>query len=262
MARQSIKKAVKKISVKRAAPDPFKVSRKHKEEPDPNVHILKPGIVCDTEPRGFATPKGQSIARILVDASEGFIPLWTKNTTLRWRFRERSLAHFENPTAAKSEIRDLIGDTLMAWGAAAPVRFKEDNDVWDFEVVTRSSDDCDNNGCVLASAFFPDAGRHKLYLYPQMFLQTRKEQVETLVHEFGHIFGLRHFFAKLQEKSWPSEIFGKHSKFSIMNYGRLSKLTAADKNDLTKLYQQVWSGALTKINGTPIKLVKPFHTLS
>jgi hypothetical protein len=46
-----------------------------------------------------------------------------------------------------------------------------------------------------------------------------------------------------------------------MNYGNLSKLTADDKADLTKLYQLAWSNQLTEINGTPIRFVKPFHTV-
>ena len=45
------------------------------------------------------------------------------------------------------------------------------------------------------------------------------EQVETLVHEIGHVFGLRHIFALISETEWPAEIFGKQVKFSIMNYG-------------------------------------------
>lgn len=254
----------KSPAIKSDAPNPFKVSDNDKlqDDGDDRVHVLKKGIKCDTEPRGFATPSGRSIIRILVDASEGFIPLWKKNSTLRWRFRESTMRQFADPTAAKNEIRNLLAESVLAWGTAAPVKFKEDVDVWDFEIVVKRSDECDINGCVLASAFFPDSGRHKLTIYPQMFLYSRKDQVETLVHEVGHIFGLRHFFAKVEEEAFPSEIFGKHDKFSIMNYGKLSKLTSADKNDLAKLYQQVWQGKLTKINGTPIKLVKPYHTQS
>ena len=66
-----------------------------------------------------------------------------------------------------------------------------------------------------------------------MFTQARKEQVDTFIHEIGHIFGLRHFFANVSETAWPSEIFGRHENFSIMNYGALSELTDADKDDLT-----------------------------
>jgi hypothetical protein len=94
-----------------------------------------------------------------------------------------------------------------------------------------------------------------------MFTQVRQEQVETLIHEIGHAFGLRHFFANISETAFPSQIFGTHKPFSIMNYGSQSVLTADDKADLKRLYQLVWSGELTQINGTPIKLVSAFHTI-
>ena len=226
------------------------------------IHSLGKGIVCVTESRGYKTPQGMSPAEIVVNVSEGFIPLWARGTILRWRFQERSLTRFANPTAAKDAIRQLFGEAVLAWGVASPIKFTEDVDVWDFEIVVRQGDECSPSGCVLASAFFPDSGRHELVIYPRMFTETRQEQVETLVHEIGHIYGLRHFFAQVSERAWPSEIFGTHSKFSIMNYGELSMLTPNDTNDLDQLYQSAWSGILTKINGTPIRLVTPFHTLA
>jgi hypothetical protein len=218
------------------------------------------GAVCDTDKLGHATPQGRSPLEIVVDASEGFIPLWAKDMTLRWRFQERAMSVFADPKAAKTEIRKLLGEALLAWGSAVPVKFAEQKNLWDFEIVTKRSDDCDINGCVLASAFFPDAGRHKLVIYPKMFTQSRKEQVDTLIHEIGHVFGLRHFFAQVGETAWPSEVFGTHNPFSIMNYGSQSELTDNDKADLKKLYQKAWSGELTQINGTSIRFVKPFST--
>lgn len=258
----STKQKTGKTEAQRAEAFRLRSEDKPTREAESQVHVLAPGIVCDTEPRGYATPQGRSPLEILVDASEGFIPLWAKDTKLRWRFRERSMNHFANPAAAKNEIRNLFGEALLAWGTAAPIKFTEDKDVWDFEIVMRQADNCSAGGCVLASAFFPDAGRHKFILYPKMFTQSRKEQVDTFIHEIGHIFGLRHFFAKISETAWPAEIFGTHSKFSIMNYGNLSELTAEDKEDLRRLYQLTWSGSLTQINGTPIRLVKPYHTLA
>ncbi len=223
------------------------------------VHVFGNRVVCDTDSRGFANPHNGSPLEIVLDATEGFIPLWEKNTTLRWRFRESSIAFFEDPEAAKTAIEGLFGESLLAWGDAAPVKFAKRNDAWDFEIVMRPTDNCSGGGCVLASAFFPDSGRHKLTLYPKLFEQSREEQIATFVHEVGHVFGLRHFFAQISETEWRSEIFGEHEPFSIMNYGHESVLTAADRSDLKKLYEQVWSGELTAINGTPIKLMKPFH---
>lgn len=226
------------------------------------IHELGKGVICDTEARGHERPEGRSPLEIVVDASEGFIPLWVNNTIIRWRFRERSMIHFANPSAAKDGIRKLFGEALLAWGSSAPVKFTEDEDVWDFEIVMKKADECNSNGCVLASAFFPDGGRHEFVIYPKLFTQVKEEQVDTFAHEIGHIFGLRHFFAKVSEQAWPSEIFGTHNKFSIMNYGELSKLTDNDRNDLKKVYQLVWSGNLTQINGTPIRLVRPYSTLA
>lgn len=256
--------AKKKAAKPDVKADAFQTRKTEKpiNENESEVHSLGKGRVCDTESRGHATPSNESPLKLVVDASEGFIPLWEKGTVLRWRFRDRSMKHFANIAAAKAEIRKLMGDALLKWGKAAPIKFKEDKDVWDFEIVTRKSDDCDSSGCVLASAFFPDSGRHTLDLYPILLRQTREEQVDTMIHEIGHIFGLRHFFAKVEETGFPSEIFGTHSKFTIMNYGELSKLTEIDKRDLTILYKRIWNGQLTQINGTPIKLVKPFHSLA
>jgi predicted Zn-dependent protease len=229
-------------------------------EREPQVHVYGHGVVCGTDKRGYATPQGRSPLDIVVDASEGFIPLWAKDMTLRWRFQNRSMSVFEDPGAAKTTIKELLSEALMAWGDAVPVKFAEREDAWDFEIVVRRSDDCDINGCVLASAFFPDPGRHELAIYPRMFAQTRKEQVDTLIHEIGHAFGLRHFFAQVSETAWPSEVFGEHKPFSIMNYGTQSELTNDDKADLKRLYQAAWSGELTQINGTPIRFMQPYHT--
>ena len=226
---------------------------------DDEIHVLGAGIVCDTERRGHPEPKRLHPAELVLDATEGFIPLWASGTTLRWRFQERSMSAFSNPAAAKTAIRRMLGQAVLAWGDAAPVKFTERNDAWDFEIVMRRADNCTGSGCVLASAFFPDAGQHELVLYPKMFTQRVEEQVETLVHEIGHVFGLRHFFALVDETAWPAKVFGTHSKFSIMNYGTLSVLTQADRDDLRRLYQLVWSGQLAEVNGTQIRIVRPFH---
>lgn len=228
-------------------------------EVEPVVHRATMHHYCETDGIGYETPHNLSPLELVLHAPDGFIPLWGQGVHLRWRFNEMSMRQFRDPDAAKSSVRNLMAEALQKWDDAVPVRFQENSNTWDFEVVVRNADNCSAAGCTLASAFFPDSGRHQLVIYPKMFTQDRKEQVETLIHEFGHVFGLRHFFAKVREKAWPSEIFGEHAEFSIMNYGEKSVLTDADKRDLRRLYRSAWSGALTEINGTPIRFVRPYH---
>lgn len=229
------------------------------------IHWGGDGIICATDVRGFAIPENHDPFDIVVDAKDGVIPLWAQGSTLRWRFQDRSFdVYFEKPHAAKLAAKRMFAKGYVAWGDAAPVRFIYDEQIWDFEIVVARQDSCritaNGRGCVQASAFFPDGGRHELTLYPQLFTQPEENQFKILAHELGHIFGLRHFFANTKETDRPSLIFGRHEEHSIMNYGSYSNLTDADREDLKALYTRVWKGELTDINGTRIKLVRPFSS--
>ena len=227
------------------------------------VHVYRGGkVVCETDKRGHPTRQGFSPIEIVVDASEGFIPLWAPDVTLRWRFQERSMTLFQDPEQGKAYLRALLGEALLLWTTSAvPVKFKEASDAWDFEIALNPTAHCiPTGGCTLARAFFPDAGQHDLLIYPTMFDQPTDEQIETMAHELGHVFGLRHFFAQVSEQRWRSEIFGGHQPFSIMNYGSDSRMSAPDRDDLRRLYELVWKGELTSINETPIRSFTPFST--
>jgi hypothetical protein len=63
--------------------DPDEVAREQKD----HVHVFGKGVVCNTDSRGFPTPQDRDPLDIVVDATEGFIPLWARDVTLRWRFQ-------------------------------------------------------------------------------------------------------------------------------------------------------------------------------
>ena len=52
------------------------------------------------------------------------------------------------------------------------------------------------------------------------------------------------------------------AKGHTQDYVFHSELTDDDKADLTTLYLRAWDGDLTHINGTPIRLVRPFSSLA
>ncbi len=227
------------------------------------VHVYgrKGNYVCETDTRGYAQPDNRDPLDLVVHASDGFIPLWAPGVTLRWRFQPSAMTIFRDPDAAADYIRALFGQGILEWGDAAPIRFTEAADRWDFEIVPLRNKNCSDRGCTLARAFFPDSGQHELQLFPTLWEQSQQEQVETMAHEIGHIFGLRHFFAKIHETAWPAEIFGNHRPFSIMNYGEHSVMTETDQEDLKQLYFFVWSGQLPEINGTEVRQFQPFSAL-
>lgn len=217
-------------------------------------------VKCQTDSKGYPTPGNKDPQELIINSSEGFIPLWAENVNLRWRFSPGLYHFFKNPQDALNGIRGIFAKGLLEWGDSVPIKFSERDDNWDFEI-TVSKDRCDDNGCVLASAFFPDGGRHELVIYEKLFSLPVEEQIETMAHELGHIFGLRHFFANISEKAYLSVPFGSNDPFTIMNYGDKSEMTENDRKDLKALYEKVWSGELTEINGTRIVTFQPYHVL-
>lgn len=222
------------------------------------LHVYNKNVICVTDSKGYAQSGNKDLHEIRVDSSNGIIPLWDQDVTLNWRFNKSFGAYFKDGEAAKAGIKKLLGEAIVAWDDAAPIKFHEDNDAWDFEIAMHS-EDCDATGCVLASAFFPNQGQNTFFIYPKMFTQSYQEQIETIIHELGHIFGLRHFFANIKEKQWKSELFGTDNPFSIMNYGSESILTPDDLKDLKRLYELVWNGQLTQINGTKVLKFLSYH---
>lgn len=211
---------------------------------------------------------------LLLGSGEAVVPLWglagESKQLLTWEFDEDSVEAyflnlnnsrelFSNGEGLKKHVRDLILESMHLWGDSSPYVLQEFDGITDFRVFIEDSDDCNSEGCVLASAFFPSDRRKSLDLYPVLFKQTREEQVETIIHELGHIKGLRHSFAQ-EEIGWPNALFGHDSPISIMNYGVNSKLTDIDKEDLKKLYQEVWDGMLERIGNMPVQLCYTRHT--
>jgi len=223
-----------------------------------------PGRKCITEsrfPNPPEAPQREGIQpEVVVDVVRDHIPLWEPNTILNWRFEEASIQRHADGEHMKRRVRRLLHAAVSEWSDAAPVKFVESQADWDFEIAILKRRDCDEDGCTLASAFFPaDRGRQRLLILPTLFECSRDEQVMTLVHELGHVFGLRHYFADTEEAAFPSKTFRTHSSFTVMNYGWKSRLTVADRKDLEWLYEAAWSADAEARLGLPVRLCKAPH---
>ena len=217
------------------------------------------GIRCATE-----RPQVGPVPEIVVDVTEGKVPLWARGTTLHWRFNDESFERYGDASATKRKVDGLMRDAIDAWGKNSPVKFRKSEKAWDFDIYMRVRRNCDDDSCVLASAFFPSSRRQRVVMYPSMFDQEHEGpdgQLATMVHEIGHIFGLRHYFAQKDkyERKFPSLVYGTHSPHTIMNYGEESVLTEADRKDLRRLYEAAWSASPADSVGKEVRLVQAPH---
>ncbi|KAF9083410.1 hypothetical protein BGX29_003170 [Mortierella sp. GBA35] len=231
--------------------------------PEPEPFDFGDGYVCLTEGHVVMPSMKVPTEIIRLDVNgphhAQFIPLWAQGVVLRYRFRDNT------PEDRRESVRILINEALARWGANAPVGIIEhppvgiieNADAWDFDIDVRASNH-PVRPSVKASAFFPNEHQNTLTIFPPLFLRTHQQQVDTLTHEIGHIFGLRHSFANTREAR-PSVLFGTDCPLSIMSYRPDRSLTNHDANDLVTLYTMAWSGDLTAIGGKNINLLQPFH---
>jgi hypothetical protein len=94
--------------------DPFRRTDED-EDPGEHAHAAARRFKCATD------SQPQLSLEAVLDATEGFIPLWAQGTVLRWRFNPETLAKFEYPDAVRKEVRQLMTAGVDAWGSAAPI---------------------------------------------------------------------------------------------------------------------------------------------
>ena len=56
------------------------------------------------------------------------------------RFQVQSLSFFGNPEAAK-KISNILGEAILAWGDATPVKFDRTDTNWDFEIKMKAQEE-------------------------------------------------------------------------------------------------------------------------
>lgn len=180
--------------------------------------------------------------------------LWARGQTLLYSYEGRI-----HPSCDLQTFDAMIAAAAVSFGftvfrvrrAATPADAH-------FKVVFEEQDEEDDEGKVtLAEAFFPKAfkrgiptPRPELRVFPAFWEDDATERHVTLCHEFGHIFGLRHFQAADEDNRFVQH--GTDSETTVMNQGGV---TEVDRTDLRSLYEGAWSGQLTMLGSHRIAFV-------
>gem|GEM_PF-5465980 len=112
---------------------------------DPDVHVFGNGIVCELT---LADTLHQMVKASLTCSHclRRFHSAVGQGHNATLTISRTFITRFESPSAAKTAIRKLLGKALLACGDAAPIKFSEQNDAWDFEIAVRDSDRCISTG--------------------------------------------------------------------------------------------------------------------
>jgi len=202
-------------------------------------------VLCVTESRYNRSPK--LVLNTVNDFNVRQIALWAKGQTITWKYSSDS--NFSKISAEHFE--DILNKAISAWvfvpfTLVGPKDFRDDVDfiVTIHGMENRQVDEFGNVGYVLGQAFFPDSVDKSFHIWPSPFDDS--ELLNTVEHELGHTFGLRHYFG-LEEGNIAFFRHDPNDPKSIMNYNENGVLTCKDKIDLKDLYNGVWAKTLTRL---------------
>ena len=134
-----------------------KSTKRTNKKADSPEHIYGKNVRCATDSKGYERHRDMSPTEIRVHESDGFIPLWAEDVTLRYRFNEWSFEkkYGDKADEQKAVVQKLFDDGLSLWGDAVPIKFTYNTEASDFEIFIVQEPDCDSSGCVLPQRFSP-----------------------------------------------------------------------------------------------------------
>lgn len=225
-----------------------------KTEPEHKAPEKPQSFVCNTQ-------SGDTLEELYLGENAGTIELWKKQSVINWSVRVDSFPTFMQARQA----------AVMTYRAAQIW-----NDILEgrvaFKFVTRDIDACFQlryggvGDGVLARAFFPSSWRNSLnfvVVFDTQFDRRFVDQfVPTMLHELGHVLGLRHEHSQseLVGRQGPytedldfgleSILFGPNNPKSVMSYNGVPTIQDSDAKYVRKAYDELGDGS--KISGKGI----------
>ncbi len=235
------------------------------ENPDYDLFTREEALACTAEPEepedcedestmhpySCCTQEHDGVAEIYLGIERGALHLWESGCVINWTARRDG---WPSRRSARKAVRATM-DACNAWNKVMDGRVT-------FQYVSNLSDaaielrfDKDGREGLLASAFFPNEYRRDLNflrVYSSSFdrrYRRRYRLYNTMLHEIGHILGLRHEFAHETEKGMESILFGTRNKKSVMAYYPSQEIQDTDIDFIRKAYDELKDGEIVRAEG-------------
>ncbi len=204
-----------------------------------------------------ATQRNESLDELYLGTLIGNITLWESGSTINWI--ARSDGYPEDGQAIEVAVR--LAQATEEWNKVMDGRVR-------FQYVTNFDDACFKleyggfKGPVLAEAFKPyDYTKvlNTVYVYQLLFdPKYRVHMLGTMLHELGHVLGLRHEFAHHVVHGWGPEdvegifesiLYGSNNPQSVMAYYMGQTIQDSDKEDIRRAYDELMDGTVISGQG-------------
>ena len=224
--------------------------------------------LCSTQtkvPYECDTQRTESLDELFVGIARGMLFLWENGSVINWIARSDGYPTFNHAmTAAVAVYR-----AAQRWNEVMDGRVT-------FRYVTKFDDAAfqvsygGDLGGTLASAFFPNQYQRSLNdirVYATQFADNQLPLiVNTMLHELGHVLGLRHEHSHSGIPGWlPPEdtangaesiVYGVRNPRSVMAYYRGQDIQPSDESAIREAYDKLSDGSVIEGQGRFTKVKK------
>ncbi|KAE9569732.1 hypothetical protein CGMCC3_g14154 [Colletotrichum fructicola] len=164
---------------------------------------------------------------------DSIIPRWKASTALKWFLKSEGFPSADGAKLAAETMNQAAQDwNDLSFGVS--ISQTTDEAAANFNLVYQ--DNPPDEPGLLASAFFPLQADMDVVIYGTGLKNSENYPLKsTLLHELGHVFGLRHEFA--DEDSRGQIQFMEANKDSVMSYNGVVIIEETDKHGIREFYK-------------------------